>query len=268
MEIFGGPWQPWAVLAGFPFAAVTYQWSQMSSHRAPTLAARFGGWSGTSSCHEEQLKASKWRSGGWPGTPWCHVSQLKASKWNTVHWIIPTATHKAALWEEQGRIGTPRKTLRGHWIPTNDCSLIPMSNLLPVINRCSCMCLQQKGGGHSPAFLILQHVLGGDGAQLLPGPLSWPSCDLPHPQHGQSSLSSANPPLELSWHASLMDKMKYHSRVFTRFGAVTHFLIDHLNFRIFFPGGNGISNLPETMILSHILLMGLLICKSLLIVCP
>lgn len=116
----------------------------------------------------------------------------------------------------------------------NDCSLIPKSNLLPVINSCSCVCLQQKAGEHIPPFLILQHVLGGDGAQLLPGTDSWPSCDPPHSQHGQSSLSSANPPLELSRHAPLMDKMKYHSRVFTIFEAVTLFLIDHLNFRYFF----------------------------------
>lgn len=46
------------------------------------------------------------------------------------------------------------------------------------------MCLQKKAGEHIPDFLILQHVLGGDGAQLLPGT--------------DSSLSPANPPLELS----------------------------------------------------------------------
>lgn len=43
----------------------------------------------------------------------------------------------------------------------------------------------------------------------------------------------------------------------------------HLNFGFFFfPRGNGLSNLPETMILPHILLMGWLVCKCLLIICP
>ena len=51
----------------------------------------------------------------------------------------------------------------------NDCGLIPTSNLLPVTNSCSCMCFQHKTGEQTPAFLILQRVLGLDGAQLLPG---------------------------------------------------------------------------------------------------
>lgn len=51
----------------------------------------------------------------------------------------------------------------------NDWGLIPVSNLLPVINSCSYVCFQHRTGEQIPAFSILQRVPGLDGAQLLPG---------------------------------------------------------------------------------------------------
>lgn len=122
----------------------------------------------------------------------------------------------------------------------NGGSLIARSNLLPVINSCSCVCFQHKTGEQILACLIQQHVPGRDGAQLLPGSAPLARRETQRiPCGGQSSRSPANPPLEASGHAPVVDKMQYHGEyqqlVFTTLEGIMHFLIDHLNCTFFFP---------------------------------
>lgn len=132
-----------------------HQWSPMSSRRLPMPAARFGGWSGASSCHKAQMKASQW------------------NKWNASLWSSPLPLLQQRPGKSRVAAGLLERPdpLGGRGMLMNDCGLITMSNLLPVINSCSCMCFQHKTGEQIPACLILQSVLGLDGAQLLPGML-------------------------------------------------------------------------------------------------
>lgn len=222
---FLGTWQQcWLIspLQQSP-AIQKYQWSQMSSHRVPMSAVRSGGWSGMSCCHEAQTKASKWNA------LLCNESSPRP--------LLQQCAGKSRM--AVGLLERP-DSLGGWGILMNDCSLIPTSNLLPVTNSCSCMFSAQNWCAN-PCFLNSAACTRTrwSTAPARDGP-THPSCNPAHPlQWAELSPSPANPPLEVSWHAPVIDRMKYHGEyeqlVFTTFEGIIHFLIDHLNFRFFFP---------------------------------
>lgn len=62
----------------------------------------------------------------------------------------PRCSSSAVPWEEQGSSGSPERPdpLGGRGILVNDCSLIPMSDLLLVVNSCRCTFWAQNWGAN------------------------------------------------------------------------------------------------------------------------